>query len=64
MSLQLQQQAATEKWGVERPSGSGYSPSLCYTRENPGAEVLAAGRTKAMQTSSHVWAEDMGLGFI
>ena len=28
----------------------GEYPSLCCTRENPGAEVLAAGGTKAMET--------------
>lgn len=39
-------------------------PSLCYTGENPGAKILAAGGTKAMEIWSGVWVKDVSLGFI
>ena len=39
-------------------------PSLCYTGENPGAKILAAGGTKAMEIWNGVWVKDVSLGFI
>lgn len=44
-------QAAAGKWeeGQEEPVGSGRHASLCYPRESPDAEALAADGSKAME---------------